>query len=421
MSNLKYWIWLAQRHGLTCQTAERVLEHFGSPEGAYFADQIEYKLIEELTPEALASLEDKSLDVADQILGDCDRLGIRLMTRQDAAYPERLAAIAQPPLVLYLKGRPVAFDEEAAIAIVGTRKATPYGVQTASKLASDLTRSGALVLTGMAQGIDASAVRGALKAGGPVVSVLGGGIDVVYPRYHADLYEDVAVAGTLISEYPPGTEHKGSHFPVRNRILSGLSVGVVAVESERTGGTLLTVGHALDQDREVFAVPGPIGAPASVGTNLLIQEGAAKLILSAGDVLCEFTDRFPNRLKAPAPLGPEAEAQRLEGTAIVPEIPEPGKKREPKAGKDGQPFPKIERKPRLPVLTAEETAGKLTDDQRAVLMALEGGPLKADDLVERTQIPAQRVLSAMTLLQIQGYVTEESGKRFRAAVKLKME
>ncbi len=421
MSNLKYWIWLAERHGLTCQTAERVLEHFGSPEGAYFADLAEYKLIEELTPEALASLEDKSLDPADKILGDCDRLGIRLMTRQDAIYPERLAAIAQPPLVLYMKGRPVAFDEEAAIAIVGTRKATPYGVQTASKLAADLTRSGAMVLTGMAQGIDASAVRGALKAGGPVVSVLGNGIDVVYPRGHGSLYEDVAVAGTLISEYPPGTEPKGDHFPVRNRILSGLSVGVVAVESERTGGTLLTVNHALDQDREVFAVPGPIGAPASVGTNLLIQEGAAKLILSADDVLCEFADRFPNKLRAADPLDPEAEAQRLEGAAVVPEPTEPKKSKEAKS--DGEEPAKIrfEKKPKLPVLTAEETEGKLTDDQRAILLALEGGALKTDDVVEKTQIPTRRVLSAMTLLQIQGYVTEESGKRFRAAVKLKME
>lgn len=420
MSNLKYWVWLAERRGLTCQTAERVLEHFGSPEGAYFADQAEYRLIGELTPEAIDSLEDKSLDPADKILGDCDRLGIRLMTRQDAAYPERLAAIAQPPLVLYTKGRPVAFDEEAAIAIVGTRKATPYGVQTASKLASDLTRSGALVLTGMAQGIDASAVRGALKAGGPVVSVLGGGIDVVYPRYHAGLYEDVAVAGTLISEYPPGTEPKGEHFPVRNRILSGLSVGVVAVESERSGGTLLTVNHALDQGREVFAVPGPIGAPASVGTDLLIQEGAAKLILSAGDVLCEFMDRFPGKLKPAEPLDPETERQRLEGAA-APESSEPRKAKAPKQDGAEPAVIRFEKKPKLPVLTAEETAGRLTDDQRAILLALEGGALKTDDVVERTQIPTRRVLSAMTLLQIQGYVTEESGKRFKAAVKLKME
>ena len=168
-------------------------------------------------------------------------------------------------------------------------------------------------------------------------------------------------------------------------------------------------------------MPGPIGAPASVGTNLLIQEGAAKLILSADDVLCEFADRFPNKLRAADPLDPEAEAQRLEGAAVVPEPTEPKKSKEAKS--DGEEPAKIrfEKKPKLPVLTAEETEGKLTDDQRAILLALEGGALKTDDVVEKTQIPTRRVLSAMTLLQIQGYVTEESGKRFRAAVKLKME
>ena len=422
MSNLKYWIWLAERHGLTCQLAEQVLEHFGSPESAYFADLAEYKLIEDLPGEALRSLEDKSLDQADKILGDCDRLGIRLMTRQDAIYPERLAAIAQPPLVLYMKGRPIAFDEEVAIAIVGTRKATPYGVQTAAKLSADLARSGAVVVTGMAQGIDASAVRGALRAGGTVVSVLGGGIDVIYPRYHGELYEDVAMAGTLISEYPPGTEHKGDHFPVRNRILSGLSVGVIAVESERTGGTLLTVNHALDQDREVFAVPGPIGAAASVGTNLLIQEGAAKLILSADDVLCEFVDRFPNKLRIVEPLSPEEEAQRLEGAAIVPEPAEPRRAKKAAPAEKPKPAePKAEKAPGVKLLPVADTQGKLTDDQRAILIALEDGALKTDDVVEKTQIPTRRVLSAMTLLQIQGYVTEIGGKRFQAAVKLIME
>lgn len=357
---------------------------------------------------------DKSLDRADRVLGDCERLGIRPLTMQDAAYPGRLRAIAQPPMVLYWKGRQIAFDEEAAVAIVGTRAATPYGVRMASRLSAGLSRSGALIVSGIAQGIDAAAIRGALKAGGPVVSVLGGGIDVVYPKYHGELYEDVAAAGALISEYPPGTEHKGANFPIRNRIVSGLSAGVVAVESGRYGGTLSTVGHALDQDREVFAVPGPADAPQSEGTNRLIQKGEAKLVMEADDVLIELVDRFPERLR----LGwepfdsPETEEQRLEGTAVVPPRREPRKERKP--------APKAESRG-VPELRWRDCRGKLTDDQRALLLALDGGSGRVDDLVEQTQIPARRVLSAMTLLQIQGYVAEESGKRFRAAVKLKME
>lgn len=412
MSNLKHWIWLTHRKGLAGQNAVRVLEHFGTPEQACFADRGAYEMMDGLPEETLRSLEDKRLDGADRILGDCDRLGIRLLTIQDATYPERLAAIYQPPMVLYWKGKQIAFDEEVAIAIVGTRSATPYGVQVAAQLSAGLTRSGALVMSGIAQGIDAAAIRGALKAGGPVVSVLGGGIDVIYPKYHRELYEDVAAVGALISEYPPGTEPLGTHFPIRNRIISGLSVGVIAVESARYGGTLHTVSHALDQNREVFAVPGPVGASESEGTNRLIQEGVAKLILNEDDVLCEFMDRFPGKLRLMWPMEPEAERQRLEGAAIVPPQSEPRKTKN--AGKTASQKEKEE------YLLWADCKDKLTDDQRELLLSMGGGTFLADDLVERTQIPARRVLSALTLLQIQGYVLEESGKRFKAAVKLKM-
>lgn len=412
MSNLKYWLWLSNRKGLAGQIGVRVLDHFGSPERVYFSDLEEYRMIGGLSETALDSLADKSLEQANRILGDCDRLGIRLLTMQDASYPERLRAIHQPPTVLYTKGRPIAFDEEAAIGIVGTRDATAYGTWAAAKLSMELTRSGALVVSGMAQGIDAAAVRGALKAGGPVVSVLAGGLDVIYPREHRGLYEDVAAAGTLISEYPPGTEHRAGHFPIRNRIISGLSVGVIAVESKRYGGTMHTIGHALDQDRDVFAVPGPIGSEQSEGTNRLIQEGSAKLILNASDVLCEYLDLYPSKLGNKAPMEPETEKQRLEEVAGAVSGPERKPERREK---------EVDRQPKQEYIDWQECKSKLTDDQQAVLLALGEKSLRSDDLVELTQLPARRVLSSLTILQVQGYVKEESGKRFRAAVRLKME
>ena len=412
MSNLKYWLWLSGRKGVAGQVGIRVLNHFGSPERVFFSDPEEYRMIDGLTEQAISSLADKSLNTADRILGDCDRLGIRLLTLQDAAYPERLAAIHQPPMVLYMKGRPVAFDEEVAIGIVGTRGATAYGSWAAAKLAMGLTHSGALVVSGMAQGIDAAAVRGALKAGGPVVSVLAGGLDVIYPREHRDLYEDVAVVGTLISEYPPGTEHRGGQFPVRNRIISGLSLGVIAVESKRYGGTMHTVSHALDQNRDIFAVPGPIGSEQSEGTNRLIQEGSAKLILGASDVLCEYLDLYPHKLGKRAPMEAETQAQRLEAVAEAMSKPEQKHENKEKEA-DSASVPDY--------VNWQECREKLTDDQQAVLLALGEKALRPDDLVELTQLPARRVLSALTILQIQSYVTEESGKRFRAAVRLKME
>lgn len=412
MSNLKYWLWLSNRKGLAGQIGIRVLDHFGSPERVYFSDLEEYRMIGGLSETALDSLADKSLEQANRILGDCDRLGIRLLTMQDASYPERLRAIHQPPMVLYTKGRPVAFDGEVALGIVGTRDATAYGAWAAAKLSMDLTRSGALVVSGMAQGIDAAAVRGALKAGGPVVSVLAGGLDVIYPREHRGLYEDVAAAGTLISEYPPGTEHRAGHFPIRNRIISGLSVGVIAVESKRYGGTMHTIGHALDQDRDVFAVPGPIGSEQSEGTNRLIQEGSAKLILNASDVLCEYLDLYPSKLGNKPPMEPETEKQRLEEVAHAVSKPEQKPERREK---------EVDRLPQQEYIDWQECKSKLTDDQQAVLLALGEKSLRSDDLVELTQLPARRVLSSLTILQVQGYVKEESGKRFRAAVRLKME
>ncbi len=415
MSGIKYWIWLTQRAGLSVLERQLLLERFGTPEGAYFADDGAYRLLEGLSGRALQSLKDKSMDEADKILGDCDRLGIHVTTMQDAVYPERLRCIHQPPMVLYWKGRELSADDEALIAIVGTRKCTPYGERMAAELSMDLTRSGAMVVSGMAEGIDAAAVRAALKAGGPVVSVLGGGMDVVYPWFHRELYEDVAAVGTLMSEYPPGTEHKGTHFPVRNRIISGLSVGVVVVESPRRGGSLLTAGHALDQDREVFAVPGPADAACSVGPNRLIQEGAAKLVMSAEDIICEFADRFPERFARSRPMGTDARAQRLKPQTAA-SAPAKRKKAAPQAENSAEP-PSGE--PGVEYIDWEEHKDKLTDDQREILRALEQGPRVADDIVELTQIPAQRVLAALTLLQVQGMVAEESGRRYRANIKIR--
>lgn len=411
MATLKYWLWLTTRRGLPVRQALQVLEWFGTPEAAFFADPAEYVHVPELTVQGRRALEDKSLGEADAILGDCERLGIRLMTYQDAGYPERLRNIYDPPLVLYVKGRPIPFDEKVAIGMVGTRTCTPYGEKMAGKIALELARSGAVVVSGIAEGIDAACLRAALKGGGTVVSVLGGGIDVRYPACNRFLYDDVAAAGALISEYPPGTRPIGAHFPVRNRIISGLSLGVVVVESDLTGGSMRTVQHVEDQNRDLFAVPGPADVPTSAGTNQLIGEGSAKLVKDGWAVLEEYIDRYPGALKRREPLSAEAELSRLSH-------PEPSRVGE-KRPTGPEPPPAEESGPeRIPW---SQLRDKLTDDQRDLLLALEEKPRIADDLVELTQIPARRVLSALTILEVQGYVVQEPGRRFRAQVKLKME
>ena len=274
MAALKYWIWLAEKRGVRRQTKLALTQRFETPEELYYAETDEVLLTEGITREEAAALEDKDLRRAEEILEVCERQDYRILTIADAAYPRRLRNIFDPPILLYCRGRLPLMDEEAAIAVVGTRSYTPYGALCAGKLGGQLAAGGAVIVTGLAYGIDSLAARAALRNGGRVLGVLGCGLDVVYPRGSEELYEDVAAAGALITEYAPGTLPLSGNFPVRNRILSGLSVAVLVVEAPERSGALITAGTALEQGREVFAVPGPIDAPGSVGCNRLLRDGA---------------------------------------------------------------------------------------------------------------------------------------------------
>ena len=391
MSALKYWVWLAECRGVSNQAVLALLRHFGSPEDVFYADTGEILLTEGITREQAKALEDHKLNKADKILADCQRLGLRILTIQDAEYPGRLQNIYDPPCLLYVKGCLPAIDETAAVAVVGTRDCTPYGVACAEKLGYGLASGGAVVVSGLAKGIDAAASRGALRAGGVTVGVVGNGLDVHYPYESRYLYEDIAAAGALLSEYPPGTEPAGNHFPARNRIISGLSLATLVVEAPERSGALITAETALEQGRDVFAVPGPIDAPASVGCNRLIRDGAG-LVSDAWDILREYAGRFPEKLKQdeareqPAVLGYQARQ-------------------------------KAEPKPVPPSLDLNKSS--LTDDQLNLLRAMsDEEPALVDDLIEQTGIPTRRVLSALTLLEMEQLVTQHSGKRYTRAVTL---
>lgn len=411
MSTLKYWLWLSTRKGLGTLNAVRVLEQFGTPEAVYFADEQAIGRIETLSYQGKLSLGDKNLSEAEAILGDCQRLGYRLLTLQDAEYPNRLRNIPDPPLVLYLRGKLPHVDEELVISMVGARRATPYGRKVAGSMAMDLSRTGVVICSGVAAGIDSASIRGALSVGGRVISVLAGGLDVVQYGSSQQLYDDVAATGVLISEYPPGTHHSRGNFRPRNRIIGGLAEGVVVVEGGQISGSSITARAAFEQGREVFAVPGNVDAPMSITPNRLIHDQVAMAVRDAADVLAEFTMRYPLRVVAP-PLDEESKEQRLE------EVME--RTREETSEKPGKPSKATPPKKEVTVTTLEAAAREgLTDDQRDILLALEQKSLHPDDLVEKTQIPARRVLSALTLLQVQGYIQEENGKRFTALVRLK--
>ncbi len=389
---LNHWVWLATRE-VSNQMKLTLLEHFGAPESIYYGDPEEYALVEGMKKQYLPTLKDKSLSGVDQILGDAERLGIRLLTIQDAAYPSRLKNIYDPPVLLYYKGMLPVFDEEAAIAVVGTRDATPYGIQATEKLSYGMASQGALVISGLARGIDSAAHRAALRAGGKTAAVLGCGIDVIYPYENRYLYEDVAASGSLISEYPPGTPPAGRHFPERNRIISGLSVAVLVVEAPEKSGALITAAAALDQGREVFAVPGQINAPMSIGCNRLIREGAG-LASESWDILQDFFPRFAHKIR-PSRVA-EPEDLEYHGESVLP-------------GEAAEVKPQLD-------LAASDLS--LTDDQILILKTLGDEPIHVDDLVELTQIPTRRVLSALTILTVEELVEEQSGKKFTTRVQL---
>ena len=394
MSNLKYWIWLSTLRGLGNRNKLELLGRFGTPENLYYADGGQ---LEELDAPVRQILDSRSLQETDRILGECDRLGLRILTFQDTEYPDRLKNIYDPPLLLYVKGRMPLFDEEVALAVVGTRSCTPYGVASAETLSHRLAKQGALIVSGLAKGIDSAAHRGALRAGGFTAAVLGNGHDVIYPAENGPLYADIAAAGVILSEYPPGTRPERQNFPARNRIISGLCLGTIVVEAPARSGALITAETALEQGRDVFAVPGPIDSPSSVGCNRLIRDGAF-LAADSWDVLREYAGRYPHKLSAR-----EVEPIRPLETAV----PEPVKEE----------HAPDQEEPALPVLDLRLDHG-LTDDQINILRILEGA-MQVDDIIEATQIPARRVLSALTLLELENYVSQSSGKRFSRLVILK--
>ena len=401
MAGTKYWVWLSEHKGLSPRLRLALLEHFGTPESIYYADGEEYLHVEGVTRRVAALLADKSTAAADRILGDCERAGARVLTMQDADYPVRLRNIYEPPCLLYVRGRLPLIDEEAAFAMVGTRGATPYGVETAETLSYAMAKQGALIVSGAASGIDSAAHRGALRAGAKTVAVLGCGVDVVYPQENRELYQDIAASGALVSEYPPGTAALGAHFPARNRIISGLCLATVVVEAPERSGALITAHTALEQGRDVFAVPGAINAPMSRGCNRLIAEGAAALAADSYSILWEYEGRYPHKLhcgrvELPRTMGYQARREEAarKGTAGT----------EERAG--------------LPRVDIREGHTELTDDQVRVLRKLKEGEMQVDDLIEAVELPTRRVLSALTVLAIEGYVAEGGGKRFSLSAEL---
>ena len=395
-----------------------LLHHFQDPENVYFADPDSYRQIEGLSPEGMEALKDKALRPAEKILEDCRKEKLQILTYQDAAYPNRLKNISDPPLVFYYKGRLPDFDGLPLIGVVGTRGASPYGLTAAKRMGYQIARCGGIVVSGMAFGIDGMAMRGALTGGGAVVGVLGCGAEQIYPVSNRSLFEDTESYGCILSEFPPGTPPLARNFPKRNRIISGLSGGVLVVEAPEKSGALITARQAADQGRDVFVVPGNIDVPTFVGSNRLLRDGA--IAVSHGwDIMSEYEAQFPDKIRKDMgqnqlSASPEELAQNAEAPAEVGKVAQkPKKPAQKKIQKQDIKKKDVDKAASSPYSDVNDILPKLSDDEQTIVSAIGKEERLVDDVIAETGLPVGKVLAMLTLLEVKGVVKRLPGKRIR--------
>ena len=357
-SEIGYWVAFNRVPGVGPVKTQRLRDHFGSLALAWAASRGDLAAagLDAKAVEAIAGVRASISPAHEAEL--LERQGVRALTLDDPDYPARLRQIYAPPAVLYVKGT-ITLADDLAVAVVGTRRATMYGREAAETLVAGLVAGCVTIVSGLARGVDTVAHRAALTAGGRTIAVLGSGVDVIYPAENKRLAEAICEHGAVVSEYPLGTKPDAANFPPRNRIISGLSLGTLVVEASEDSGALITADFALEQGREVMAVPGPIFARSSQGTNKLIQQGA-KLVLNAQDILEEL-----NLTSAP---------QQLEMRELL--------------------------------------AGGDNAAEAAVLGVLSHEPLHIDEVCRRAAIPVAEVSSTLAMLELKGMVRQLGGMHY---------
>ena len=389
-----YWVWAQLALGAGARTDD-LLGAFGTAQELYHSSDYDRRISGALTSKALAQLERTTLDDAQHVLEACERLSVRVVTPEDADYPQALHTLLDEPLALYVRGDLKCLRDSLAIAVVGSRSATQYSLDVARQLSRDLAKAGAVIVSGCALGVDSAAHTGALSVpGGRTIGVLGCGHDAQYLMGNAALREEVAANGALISEYPPGTQALPRHFPMRNRIISGLSKGVLVVEAGEKSGSLITARCAAEQGKDVFAVPGDLTSRNYTGAHRLIRDGA-KPIFSARDILEEYLWVYDDlRLD-------ELTDQPLQPLHAQPEQPA-------QAGRAAEKKTTAERPKPVPRALPDT----MEADAKQVYACFRDTPLYIDDLVRDTGFEPNRVFTALTELEICGFIKMIEGKRY---------
>lgn len=399
MDNLKLWVWLAIKQHIDAHKISTLLGRFGSIEAIYDADL--FANIDGITHADKINLLSKSLYGAEIVMEKIDQLGARIVTIDSDEYPEMLKSIHSPPYLLYMKGKRLDVGS-LSIGVIGSRECTDYGKVATEVLCRDLASSGVTIVSGMARGIDAIASISALNAGGNTIAVIGSGIDVCYPPENEELMEELFQNGLVITEYPPGSAPLGYHFPKRNRIISGLSKGILVTEAAKHSGTFTTVQRAIELGKPVFAVPGGIFHPQSEGTNMLIKRGA-RITTSAYDIFAQFPDDV-KKLK-------RADGQPVD---IKPPKPKPTRKKSSKKTKKEAPVPAPEPKPEISI--DDERYKGLSENERKAMELLIEKEMRIDDISRASGLNIQTLNSVLPMLELSGYIRKTAAGIYRIVI-----
>jgi DNA processing protein len=382
-----HWIWFAGLNKISAAQKIALLERFSDPEEIFALGAAALKQTDGVTGQMLQEMNAKDLSAAEKIVKICADKGIDIVTFADKAYPARLRNIYDPPMVLYCKGTLPNTEAAPVIGVVGTRKATAYGLSVARDMSRQIAACGGIVVSGGAGGIDTLALQGALEMEKSVVAVLGCGVDICYPKENKRLFDRIPEKGCLISEYAPGTRPYSWNFPRRNRIISGMSNGVLVVEAPEKSGALITAREALEQGRDVFVVPGNINVAACAGSNALLQ-GYAMAAFTGWDILQEYQQMYPGAV------------QKREVPAHI---------------REAEYTPaKVAQQPAKPQQEANPVSAKpieLTAEEEMVAKCLTQEPRQVDEIIARLKLPAAKVMSILTMLTVKGVVCSHPGKR----------
>lgn len=388
MQSKLHWVWLTSITGMNSSKITRLLEHFDTVGDIYAASKDDFVTVDGLSERDVTALCNKSMERVEQIMLAVEKMGAYILCYDDAHFPSALRYCYDPPYVLYVLGEKLFWDRLFCISVVGTRRYTEYGASITHSIAYDLARNGVTIVSGMARGLDKVAHNAALKAGGKTIAFLGCGINVVYPPEHGELMQAIAQNGAVITEFAPGTEPNGRNFPYRNRLIAAFSQGVLVTEAPSRSGTLNTANWALNEGKDIFAVPGDYDRAMSCGCNELIKSGAAKLTTDAMDILGEYEMEL-------AKLGIELQKIVLSKRRVI----------------NSKPVNVVKQvsldAPQYQALGAEE---------KAVLAVLLHKNAHIDEICRESGMEISKVSSILTLLELSGFVNQLAGKNFSIVV-----